>query len=95
MELPKVFVSPINKEFNNVQKEFREVKELNESQEPNLNIKINNLFNDRSSVYKKRVLLTTKNGKVEKIIVGKTNDSLLTMNNEKIKINDIYDLKLI
>jgi hypothetical protein len=95
MELPKVFVSPINKEINNVQKEFREVKELNESQEPNLNIKINNLFNDRSFVYKKRVLLTTKNGKVEKIIVGKTNDSLLTMNNEKIKINDIYDLKLI
>lgn len=93
MELPKVYASPIDKEIDNVQKEFRGVKEDREPK-VNLNVKINNLFKDPSFVYKKKVLIKTKDMQKIVTIVGKTSDCLLTMNNEKIKINDIYDLEI-
>lgn len=96
MELPKVYVNPIDKKFDNVQSIY-DGKVLDRSKESNVSLstKINNIFSSRDFVYKKRVRITTINGKEEKVIVGKTNDALLTLNGERIKINDIYDIEII
>lgn len=96
MELPKVYVNPIDKKFDNVQSIY-DGKVLDRSKESNVSLstKINNIFSSRDFVYKKRVRITTINGKEEKVIVGKNNDALLTLNGERIKINDIYDIEII
>ncbi len=96
MELPKVYVNPIDKKFDNVQSIY-DGKVLDRSKESDVSLstKINNIFSSRDFVYKKRVRITTINGKEEKVIVGKTNDALLTLNGERIKINDIYDIEII
>lgn len=96
MELPKVYVNPIDKKFDNVQSIY-DGKVLDRSKESNVSLstKINNIFSSRDFVYKKRVRITTINGKEEKVIVGKTNNALLTLNGERIKINDIYDIEII
>lgn len=96
MELPRVYVNPIDKKFDNVQSIY-DGKVLDRSKESDISLstKINNIFSSKDFVYKKRVRITTINGKEEKIIVGKTNDALLTLNGEKIKINDIYDIEII
>lgn len=96
MELPKVYVNPIDKKFDNVQSIY-DGKVLDRSKESDVSLstKINNIFSSRDFVYKKRVRITTINGKEEKVIVGKTNNALLTLNGERIKINDIYDIEII
>ena len=96
MGLPKVYVNPIDKKFDNVQSIY-DGKVLDRSKESNVSLstKINNIFSSRDFVYKKRVRITTINGKEEKVIVGKTNNALLTLNGERIKINDIYDIEII
>lgn len=96
MELPKVYVNPIDKKFDNVQSIY-DGKVLDRSKESDVSLstKINNIFSSRDFVYKKRVRITSINGKEEKVIVGKTNDALLTLNGERIKINDIYDIEII
>lgn len=96
MELPRVYVNPIDKKFDNVQSIYDgKVLDRSKESEVSLSTKINNIFSSKDFVYKKRVRITTINGKEEKIIVGKTNDALLTLNGEKIKINDIYDIEII
>ncbi len=96
MELPKVYVNPIDKKFNNVQSIYTgQFQDRSGEKEISLTSKINSIFSSRDFVYKKRVLITTINGKSQKTIVGKTNDALLTLSGEKIKINDIYDIDII
>ena len=96
MKLPGVFANPVDKEFRNVQKEYRGIirNEANDDKEP-LMVKINKIFSSKDFVYKARVMIKTINGNEEKVIVGKTNNALLTMSGERIKINDIYDIKKI
>lgn len=96
MELPKVYVNPIDKKFDNVQNIYTgQFQDRSGEKDISLTSKINNIFSSKDFVYKKRVLITTINGKKEKIIVGKTNNALLTLSGEKININDIYDIDII
>lgn len=55
--------------------------------------KINDIFNSKKFVYKARVIITTNEGDKEYTLIAKNNDSLLTINNESIPINDILDIK--
>lgn len=57
--------------------------------------KINDLFNSENFVYKVNVVITTVDGDMECTLIAKSNDSLLTINNESIKISDIVDIKKI
>ncbi|MBR4328954.1 MAG: hypothetical protein IKP71_03810 [Candidatus Riflebacteria bacterium] len=96
MKLPDVFASPIDKEINNVQKEFQgTLKEQKESRGETLLNKINKIFADKNFVYKSRVRITTLNESKEYVVVGKTNNSLLSIDGERIKINDILDIERI
>ena len=92
--LPKVFVSPINKELRNNKDVFYS---SNPPKNTNINIpqKINEIFANPHHVYKSKVHITTNNGSIDSVIVGKNNNYLLTLNGEKININDIIDLERI
>lgn len=80
--LPKVFVNPIDKTINNEQKYFRSDENTNKA----VNISdIDSLLNSNRHIYRSRVRI---NG-VEKIIIKRVGDYLLTIDNEKINISDI------
>lgn len=57
--------------------------------------KINDIFNSGTFIYKVNVIITTVDGDKECTLIAKNNDSLLTLNNEKILISDILDIKKI
>ena len=59
----------------------------------NVNNKINELFRSSKYVYKIDVRITTKD-KIEVYkVIGKVNDYLITINNDKILIDDIIDIE--
>ena len=57
--------------------------------------KINDIFNSSAFIYKVNVIITTVDGDKECTLIARNNDSLLTLNNEKILISDILDIKKI
>ncbi len=94
-ELPKVYANNISKQFTNTQELFygtrNEIKpklSLNEVLK-----KINEIFSSPNHVYKSTVLITINGIEKEKIIVGKNNNSLFTLEGEIININSISDIK--
>jgi len=55
--------------------------------------KINDLFNSDNFVYKVKAIITTSEGDKEYTLIAKSNDSLLTINNESIPISEIVDIR--
>ncbi len=55
--------------------------------------KINDLFNSNSFIYKVNAIVTTKDGDKECTLIARNNDSLLTINNERILIDEIIDIR--
>lgn len=93
-DLPNVSAFPIDKELRNSQERFYGNNEIfsNNSKESVIS-KINRIFSSNNHVYKSRVKIKTKDDLFERMIIGKTNDNLLTLNGEKIKIKDIIDIE--
>ena len=60
----------------------------------NINDKINNIFKSTSYIYKIEVIITTNKYTKPEIIIGKSNNYLITYNKELIPIKDIIDIKL-
>ena len=99
MEKPRVFASPINKIIHNSQEVYYErnnsyQKEIHRDQ-IDINKKINDIFNSSHHVYKSKVSIKTNNGNVICDIVGKTANSLLTLDGKTILIANIIDIKKI
>ena len=90
---PKVYVSPIDKDLQNNKQLF--YSKLSEESQNTKSViqKINDIFHSRNFVYKKDVLVTTKNGSKVISLVGRTNDALLSLDKEKILISDIIEIK--
>lgn len=99
-ELPKMYQNKIKKDFSNIQKVFSTMYEdRSTALEENIKTdmytveqKIYNIFKSPTYIYKADVIIVTDNGKVEKRIVGKNRDNLITMDNEYIPINTIKDI---
>ncbi len=92
-KLPKVYVSPIDKNLqNNKQLFYSKLAEESPNTKSILQ-KINDIFHSMNFVYKKDVLVTTKNGSKVIPLVGRTNDALLSLDKEKILISDILEIK--
>lgn len=89
MEKPKVFQNTINKNITN-NKLYSDSSKI--KQAIDVNSKINNMFKSSSYIYKLDVIITLKNKQVKKIIIGKKNNNLITIDNELIKIDDIIDI---
>ena len=98
MEKPRVFANPINKKMNNSQELFysssrnETTKKYNKSQ---ILKKIDEIFSSSNHVYKSRVLINTNNNDITCDVVGKTSQSILTLDGITIKIDDIIDIKKI
>lgn len=92
-KLPNVFASPIDKKLNNYQDMYRSSQNNVVYNPKDINKKINEIFASNNHVYKSKVKITTKNGILDEVIIGKTNTSLLTLDNKQIKITDILDIE--
>lgn len=102
-KLPKVFANTISKELNNnervyyeknedVKKEAKPKKKV--SNNLNINQKINKIFGSSKYVYKADVKITFKDGNtLNKKIIGRNKNELITMENELIDISLISDIE--
>ncbi len=94
--LPRVYANPINKHLNNNRDVYysgkEEIRSIN-----NINIikKINEIFASKSHIYKSKVRITSNNNEFDAVIVGKTNDYLLTLTGDKINISSIENIERI
>jgi hypothetical protein len=93
-ELPKVFENKIGY-IDNDQKIFYGNDRNVIKDNININKKINDIFLSSNHVYKSKVRIIMKDKELEKVIVGKTKNNLLTITGELININDIIDIQKI
>lgn len=105
-KLPKVFANKIDKSLDNNKNVFysatSDTIDIEDSQSSqnrtfefkgqNVNQKINSIFTSPRYVYKADVDITTKDGKISKIIIGRNSTHLITIDNELISISDIIDI---
>ena len=98
-DLPKMYHSSISKEIDNVQNIFSTINNEfdNNIRATNYNKfdiekKINNIFNSPNFIYKADVNILTDKGLLNKRIIAKRNDYLITIDNETIPINIIKDI---
>ena len=98
-KLPKVFANKIDKNLNNNETVYYNKNEVRSEQKDNsssiftVNQKINQIFSSARYVYKADVIITTKNDKMNKRIIGRNRNELITMDNEVINVNDILDIE--
>jgi len=97
MKKPSVFVNKLVHKLNNNEEVFATFKNDRETELPeNVDVKkkLKNLFDSPKYVYKIDAIIKTKDGTLEKTIVGMNKNEILTINNEKIEISDILDINL-
>lgn len=110
-KLPGIYKNPIdhpvqnNKEMAYVeQKQQEELLEQTRSREDKIRKslfgndvlgKLNHIFKSSQYIYKVKVEIKTNSGTVVKNIIGKNRDFLITMDNERIPISEIQDIKLL
>lgn len=102
-KLPEMYHNTINKNINNNEKYYttinkkkddniivnnRDIKKDNYTVEQ----KIYNIFNSPNYIYKIDVTIITDNSTLNKRIVGKNKNNLITMDGEYIPINTIRDI---
>lgn len=95
--LPRVYANPINKELkNNLDYYVSNTNEERSINSENIPRKINEIFASPNHVYKSRVRIRLfDNQELETTIIGKTGDYLLTLNGDKISINNIANIEKI
>ncbi len=93
-KLPKVFANQNLGKLNNNETIYYDRK-INNTKNSDINIshKINELFRSTKYVYKIDVKITTEKTIATYKIIGKTNDNLITIDNELIPINSIIDIE--
>lgn len=94
----KLFINKINKKINNNETisygDNKIVKTSNNKQiVKSVYQKINDIFKSRNYIYKADVIIKMKNGDIEKRIIGKNSNYLMTNDGELIPIKDILDIK--
>ncbi len=92
-KLPKVFQNDIGDVDNNV-RVFHGKSDNLVSDSDDVQRVIENIFNSLNHVYKTRVSIRTNSGINDYDIIGRTIDSLVTIDNQKIKISDINYIKI-
>lgn len=95
-KLPKLYTNTFNKKIDN-SIEFTRVKEKklegNKLTKYEINKKIDMIFKSKNYIYKVNVIIKLNNKELNTTLIGKTNDNLITIDNNLIKISDIYDIK--
>lgn len=91
-KLPSVSAFEIKKKLNNSQDRFYGKSSFLEDNSKSIKAKINDIFSSKNFVYKSRCKIFLESDVKEATIVGKTDNYLLTITNEKIKISDIKNI---
>lgn len=95
--LPKVFINKIDKSIkNNKESYYYKGDEPIIIDDADINVKetINEIFNSDSFVYKTKVDIKFKNGKSKVYeIVAMKNNELISIDGDKIKVDDIVNIK--
>lgn len=102
-KLPKVFANKIDRELRNNERVYYEKNSKEEkvkenkiivSEEFTINQKINKIFGSSRYVYKADVKIKLKDGNtIDKKVIGRNKNELITMDNELIKIENISDIE--
>ena len=95
MNLPNVFQNN-NIKYEDNSQDLYYSKNNNirkQTQKVDINTQIKNIFSSTSYVYKINVIITTTSKTFETTIIGKSNNYLITINNELISIKDIIDIQ--
>ncbi len=99
-KLPKVYVNQIDKKINNNKEVFyNSSRVINEEKvdfkgfKLNIHQKINQIFSSTRYVYKADVKITLKDSVINKKIIGRNKNHLITMENDLINIDDIIDIE--
>ncbi len=95
-DLPQVFANAIDKEMHNVQEYYYGNDTRNEVK---LNYdevikKVEEIFHSPNYVYKINCDIVVNGKNLEKVVVGKTKNGLITMDNEIINFKDIEDINI-
>ena len=104
-ELPSMYHNEINKSINNNKNVYSSLIEKSKDSTRSSNFnqglkfdrfsieqKIFNIFNSKDYIYKADVTIVTDNQVIEKRIIGKNNNNLITIDNEYIPISIIRDI---
>ena len=104
-ELPKMYQNKIDKNFSNVQKVYSTLYSSKEqikdeksddrqvvSNKYSVEQKIYNIFKSPTFIYKADVTIETDDGLLNKRIIGKNRNNLITIDNEYIPIDKIRDI---
>lgn len=99
-KLPNVFVNKQDKKINNNKEVYYSLDDVNKALLCDKNIglfvrkKINDIFESPNFIYKCDVKIETKNeGVIRAAIISRTNNYLLTIEDKKIRIDDILNIK--
>lgn len=102
-KLPSVFANNITKDITNNKKVYMS-NHNEETKEPKketpitinktINQKIKEIMLNKKHEYKIPVKIKTKDQELEKYIIGKNNQNIITIDNELIKIDDIIDIEI-
>lgn len=95
-DLPEVYANMFDKKIDN-QQEYFYGNSKNRGVDLDYNEvvkKVDAIFHSPNYVYKANCEIKINNQIAEKIIVGKTKDSLITMDNEIINFKDIQDINI-
>ncbi len=101
-KLPSVFVKRQEKKIYNNKETYYSLEKENQNKDSTqnyldelmVNKKINEIFASPRFIYKVKVLILTDEGEKRENIIAKVDNYLITLNNKKINIKDIKDIKL-
>lgn len=101
-KLPKIYQNTINKKINNNKTTYylknNNIEEnnnrlLEEMTNVEVNEFIDNIFNTTGYVFNTKVIIKTSNKIYNTSIIAKRNGYILTLDRDKIKIDDIISIK--
>lgn len=99
-KFPEIFKNKIDNVKSKIQKEYYYRNDINEEvsdafiSKSELLMKINNIFKNKDFIYQADINIIYKNNEIiRKKIIGIKENYLITLDNEKISIDDIKDIK--
>ena len=90
-EKANMYHNVINKKINNNRMVYASYSNNNKSND-NVREKINNIINSNNFIYSKMVNIIIGNDIIKRKIIGIYNNSLITIDNEYIPIDNINDI---
>lgn len=94
-KLPKIYQNSIDKKINNNRELYYSGYSDNERVvNKDIGLLIDGLFNNEKKVYNIPVIIDTSNKSYDTYLVARTKDYILTINRDKIPIDEIISIKI-